>query len=96
MKTYRLITLCILCALLILLTGVAWARTAQNSLIDRSVIGSGGAYLEQGVVSLDNTLGQPVVGSYSDGNADLCVGFWCQIAFEYNVYIPLVLKNENS
>ncbi len=96
MKTYRLITLGILCAVLIVLGGVAWARTVQSSSIDRSVIGSGGAHLEQGSISLDNTLGQPVAGSYSEGDADLCVGFWCQIAFEYNVYIPLVLKNENS
>lgn len=94
MKMYRLITLCILCALLILLGGVAWARTAQNSSIGRSVIGSGGAQLEQGPVSLENTLGQPVAGG--NGNGEPCVGFWCQIAFEYNAYIPLVLKNGNS
>ncbi len=94
MKTYRLITLCILCVLLILLTGVAWARTTQNRSIDRSVIGSSGAHLEQGPVSLDNTLGQPVAGG--NGNRELCVGFWCQIAFEYNAYVPLVLKNGNS
>lgn len=96
MKTHRLITPGILCALLILLGGAAWARTAQNSSIDRSVIGSGGAHLEQGPVSLDNTLGQPVAGGYSDGNLSLHAGFWSQRASGYNIYLPLVLKNGNS
>lgn len=49
--------------------GVAWARTAQDVSLDSSVIGSGGVHLAQGAVSLDNSLGQPVVGVYNDREA---------------------------
>ena len=81
MKKYPLVTLGA-CTLLILLVGAVWARTSQNGSVERAVIGSGGAQLEQGSVNLQNTLGQPVVGRYSDGDGDLCVGSWCRIAVE--------------
>lgn len=96
MKRYlSIITLAILAALL---AGAAWAHTAQNSSIDRHVIGGGGARLKQGGIRLNNTLGQPVVGRHSGGDMTLCAGFWCQpaAAIEHDVYLPLVLRNVNS
>ena len=90
-KTYGWMALGVL-VLLASLVGGAGADTAQNGAIDRHVIGSGGARLEQGAVTLDNTLGQPVVGNYHTGEAAVCVGFWCQHAVEYHFYIPVVLK----
>lgn len=93
MTTRGFITLGILCTLLTLLVGVSWAHMAQDSSVDRQVIASGGTQLEQGAYSLDNTLGQPVVGSSSEGDTAVCVGFWCQSAVEYTVYVPVILKD---
>ena len=80
----------------IILVGTAWASTTQDGSIEWDVFGGGGAHLEQGSVRLDNTLGQPVVGSYSDGDVALCVGFWCQstVALRYRVNLPLLI-NQN-
>ncbi len=76
MKKQGWIPLVALC--LLLLAGVAWASTTQTPAIDWQVLSGGGGHLEKGNVSLDNTLGQPVVGTYGGGNAELCVGFWCR------------------
>jgi hypothetical protein len=93
MKTYRFITLGVLFVLLVSLVGIAWARSAQTYSLERQVIGSGRVHLGQGGSSLHNTLGQPVVGSYSDAADALCVGFLCVAAVQYDVFIPVVLKN---
>jgi len=89
MKIYALIALSVLCLSLV---GAAWAHTAQGHSVVWQVIGSGGEHLEQGGFSLDNTLGQPIVGDYGNGDVALCVGFSCQLAVEYEVYVPLVLR----
>lgn len=87
MKLYRWFLTALLC---VLLAGVAWASPAQNAAIDRDVMGSGAARRVQGSVSLENTLGQPVAGVV---DASLCVGFQCPLAaVEYNVYIPVTLR----
>ncbi len=89
-KEYGPIVLSILCLLLI---GATWAKAAQGYTITQQVIGGGGARLEEGVYTLDNTLAQPVVGRYSQGGTNLCVGFWCrEIRFDF-IYLPLVLRN---
>jgi len=85
----RLTILGVLCALLV---GTAVVSAAQMVSIDWSVAGSGGAHLQAGGVSVDNTLAQPVVGLSSAGDADLCAGFWCQAIATYKAYIPLILR----
>jgi hypothetical protein len=89
---YTLVALSILCLVLVAAT---WAQAAQGYNLTRHVISSGGARLEQGSYTLDNTLGQPVVGRYSRGSTSLCAGFWCrEIRFDF-VYLPLVLRNSS-
>lgn len=89
-KEYALVALSILCLLLV---GATWAGAAQGYTITRHVIGSGGAHLEQGNYTLDNTFGQPIVGRYSRGSTSLCVGFWCrEIRYDF-IYLPLLLRN---
>jgi hypothetical protein len=75
-KTYSLIALIVLG---VVLGGAVWIRAAPTPSIDRWVSGSG-AQLEQGNVTLNNTLGQPVVGNQTQGSTQLCAGFWCQQA----------------
>ena len=72
------------------LAGVALANGLPS--VDWQVTGSGGGHLEQGIYTLDNTIGQPVVGTDSNGNYDLCAGFWCRPE-EYEIHLPVVLRN---
>ena len=62
---------------LLLLVGVALA--AGTPSVDWKVTGAGGEHLEQGIYTLDNTLGQPVVGPISAGNIEICAGFMCGV-----------------
>jgi hypothetical protein len=78
----------LVCALL--LAGVALANGIPT--IDWNVIGGGGGHAEAGIYGLDGTIGQPVVGTATDTNSELCSGFWCGAAVEYKIYLPLVLR----
>ncbi len=89
MRTKIAITSVIL--LLLLVTGVALA--ANGYTIPRHVTGGGGGRVEQGIYTLDYTIGQPVVGTASNTPYELCAGFWCGGAGEYKIYLPLVLRN---
>jgi hypothetical protein len=81
----------VLCALL--LAGVALAN--GTPAVDWYVIGGGGGHVESGdgVYALDGTIGQAVVGTATDTGYELCSGFWCGVAVEYRIYLPIVLKN---
>ena len=81
----------VLGVLLALLAGLTWASAAASVATEWHVTGAGGASLEQGTLHVHNTLGQPVVGRYSDAN--LCAGFWCRNIITYRVFVPLVLRN---
>lgn len=89
MKKHGLILLTILC---LILAGAMLADAAPDLSIARQVVGSG-EHLEQGSYSLHNSLGQPVVGRYSQSETSLCVGFWCDNAGDYAVYLPIVVRN---
>jgi hypothetical protein len=82
------IALGVLCVFLV---GTVAVSFAQSASIVWHGVGSGGR-LEQGNVSLENTLGQPVVGVSSSGDNTLCAGFWCLVSARYEVYVPLILK----
>jgi ribosomal protein S27AE len=77
-----------LCSLL--LAGAVLANGLPS--VDWQVTGGGGGHFEQGIYTLDNTIGQPVVGTDSTGIYDLCAGFWCRPE-EYEIYLPVVLRN---
>ena len=97
-KMYIVATLIVLGLTLV---GTVWARTVQGPIADLRVFGSGGR-LEQSNTTVGYSLGQPVVGRDSQGNTDLCAGFWCGVntvrapesspPMDAQIYIPLVLK----
>jgi hypothetical protein len=89
-KKYGLLILSILCLVLI---GARWVSAAQSPAIIRRVFASGGGHLEQGIYSLNNTIGQPVVARQSRNNKSLCAGFWCREIRFYFAYLPLLLRN---
>ena len=83
------LSLVLLCSLVA--AGVAWADGTPT--ISWSVIGGGGGRLETSPYILDGTIGQPIVGQAASLPYELCAGFWCQVAAQYRVYLPLVLRN---
>lgn len=90
--TIKKVGLIILSVLCLVLVGAMLVDAAQGPSLVRQVIGSG-EHLEQGNYSLHNTVGQPVVGEYSQNETNLCVGFWCGTVRDYSVYAPVVLRN---
>jgi len=60
----------------LVLSGLALAAT-QPPAVEPRVVGGGGRSVSAGSVTVDNTVGQPVVGGSSAGALELCAGFWC-------------------
>ena len=61
--------------------------------IDWWVMGSGGGETSAGDVTLDATLGQPVVGISRGGSISLEAGYWTGAgAMINNVYLPYVSR----
>lgn len=77
---------------LLLIAGVVLA--APNAImIDRWVIGGGGARLVNAPLSLEGTTGQPLVGILTESPHELSSGFWFEIHIgENGVYLPLMLR----
>jgi len=76
---------------LLLLTGAVLAGGGGPS-ISRYVIGGGGGHSEMGHYVMDATVGQAVVGRFSNSPFELCAGFWCGMG-EYKVYLPVIMRN---
>jgi hypothetical protein len=86
----RKVFLLSLIALTLLVSG---ARAAPNAPeLSWYIIGGGGGHVENGIYSLDSTIGQMVVGTTSNGVYDLCSGFWCQAIAFARTYLPLILR----
>ena len=67
-------------------TGAALAAANAESL-DWWVIAGGGGQAGA-ATTLGGTVGQWVSGS----STQLCAGFWCGMAVQYRVFLPLVLR----
>jgi hypothetical protein len=57
------------------------------------IAGGGATFSTSGSYSLGGTIGQPDAGMMSTGSYTLLGGFWGVAAINYNVYLPLALKN---
>lgn len=53
----------------------------------------GATFSTSGGYELGGTVGQPDAGGLSGGTYTLGGGFWGGGAVEYNIYLPLVLRN---
>jgi hypothetical protein len=65
--------------------------------IDWWVVGGGGGSSVAGNVTLGGTVGQTVTGTDSNGDYDVCAGFWCRpvsrdASPDFRIYLPTVLK----
>lgn len=86
----------IVLALVLLVLIVSNASAAVNALeLPRYVISAGGGRVTAGNYVLEGTIGQPVAGVVSQGNFDLCSGFWCSsnIPTELlKIFMPFIMK----
>jgi len=84
-----------LALLLGLAAGLVRAGSSAISAINWQVLAGGGhpATTNQGNISLNGTLGQPVIGTASGGDLTLSAGYWHGARSEYRIYLPLLLKN---
>ena len=79
--------------LLLLLTGFVLAAGGN---LPRTLVSSGGGFIQQGGLSLQHSIGQPIAGSISN-NLTLCSGFHCgqgvtSVEVNYLVYLPLIMQ----
>ncbi len=95
-----IILLPIVLVLLISITTANAQRTndpsAPQSGYDLSwytIDGGGATFSTGGSYSLGGTIGQPDAGSMGGGTYQLNGGFWGGSIINYNIYLPLVLKN---
>jgi len=72
----------------LVVAGAALAATGAAS-VDWWVIAGGGRQ-SSAATSLSGTVGQWASGS---SNTRLCAGFWCGVAVQYKVFLPLVLRS---
>ena len=79
--------------ILLMIAGTAFALSAPT--IDWWVFGGGGGTSSNGEITMNATIGQPLVGSSSDGDVSLHSGYWVSGTVseqEYLNYLPLVLR----
>ena len=88
----RLVLLFLVGALL--LTSVALAMSSTNYALDWFVplTGTGGS-ASSANYAIAFTVGQVAPGAYTGTNYGGCLGYWCGASVEYQVYLPLVLRN---
>ena len=92
-------TILILLVTIVLLLPVTVALAQSGGGYDlswSSVDGGGYTFSSGGAYILGGTVGQPDAGLLSGGNYTLGGGFWgggAAAAMEYEIYLPLVLRN---
>ncbi len=80
---------------ILLLAGVAVAMSSDNYRLDwfTPLTGGGGGAASSAHYAVNLTVGQSAIGTSGSTNYGGCLGYWCEAAVEYKVYLPLVLRN---
>jgi len=81
--------------LILSLVAVGVVLANNGGELPRQVLGGGASSSAGGDVTLQATLGQPVVGGITGGDVTLGQGFWYGTTpAGYNIYLPLVIRND--
>jgi hypothetical protein len=70
----------------------AFAQTGGGYDLTWSTIDAGGSMSSGGGYSLSGTIGQPDAGAWNGGGYVLRGGFWAGGAYQYPVYLPLIMR----
>lgn len=78
----------------LLIFGSAMAGSSDNYRIDwlTPLTGSGGGTASSANYAVSFTVGQSAIGSSSNGDHEVCIGFWCEALSLFKIYLPLILK----
>lgn len=97
MKKVRIVSLGLAALLVLLLVQVAGAGSSANYAINWQVLSGGGAPAGAGNVTLNGSMGQPVIGLTSTGNTQIRSGYWYGITTSgpggEDLYLPVILSN---
>jgi hypothetical protein len=77
--------------LLFVLISFTVVLAIDGTVVDWWVMASGGAPSSGGSITMNGTLGQPVVGLSSGENISMSAGFWVA-GTEDLVYLPMVMR----
>jgi len=78
-----------------LLTGSILAMSSDNYRLDWFTLltGGGGGSVSSTSYAAKFTIGQTVIGTSSNASYGGCLGYWCGVAAQYKIYLPVVLSN---
>jgi hypothetical protein len=79
--------------LLLVLVSTAGAGSSAQYTIDWDVSSAGGASMQSSSYGLAGTIAQPVSGVSSSPSYVLCAGYWCGMAIDYPIYLPLIVRD---
>ncbi len=79
----------------LLLSTSALAMSSANYRLDWfvPVTGGGGGPASSANYAVNFTVGQSAIGAAQSTTYGGCLGYWCGVAGQYRVYLPLVLRN---
>jgi hypothetical protein len=69
------------------------AMHSDQYAVEWSAVGTGGWPMGSSQFDLDSTAGQAATGSSESPGYALCAGYWCGAAVEYEVHLPLILRD---
>ncbi len=87
-------TILVMLVLLLLLAGRTLAMSSTNYRLDwfTPLTGSGGAARSTNY-AVNFTVGQSAIGVSTGTNYRTCLGYWCGVAAQHSIYLPLVLRS---
>ena len=79
----------------ILLGGVALAMSSTHYRLDWFTPGTSGGGEAAGSThyAVNLTVGQSAIGTSSSTGYRACLGYWCGIAVEHRIFLPLIMKD---
>jgi hypothetical protein len=93
MKKRKLSTMAVVFLASLLLAGGVLAMSSDNYRLDWfTLAGCGGGPSGSGNYAVNLTVGQTAIGVSSSSNYQVCLGYWCETAGPWRIYLPLVLS----
>ena len=87
----KLLVLGIVLTLMVVAAGALIAHATPGAGVDWSVTSGGGTSASGGEITLEGTLGEPIVGEVVSGSLSLGQGYWYAMD-PVEVYLPVVMK----
>ncbi len=80
---------------LLLTTAIVIGQVGSGYDLSWWTVDGGGGESSGGTYALAGTVGQPDAGALTGGDYSLVGGFWAGAPVKYEVFLPLVLRNDS-